>query len=143
FLDRRRLLGTQVQYRQPDYVGVTVQTEVALDSSYREPDAQAEMIHRLRTMLYTFLNPITGGRSQQGWPIGQTLYQSDIVSLLQSTPGIRYLGAVQLFKLQKQGDRWLRLPPSPSINLGANGVICSWDDPAINSGHAISVVISA
>lgn len=140
FLDRRRLLGTQMQYREPDYVGVTVQTEVALDPAWRQPDAQAEILHKLRTMLYYFLNPITGGRNQQGWPIGQTLYQSDIVSLLQSIPGIRYLGAVQLFKLQKQGDRWLRLPPSPSISLGPNGVICSWDDPAINAGHRISVI---
>ena len=140
FLDRRRLLGVQVQYQEPDYVGVTVQTEVALDPAWRDPDSQAQLIQRLQTLLYHFLNPITGGRTQQGWPIGQTLYQSDVVSLLQGAPGIRYLGAVQLFKLQKQSNRWLRLPPSPIINPGFNGVICSWRDPAINSGHTINVI---
>ena len=140
FLDRRRLLGTQVKCREPDYVGVTIQTEIALDPAWRDTEARAQIVQRLQALLYAFLNPVTGGRSQQGWPIGQTLYQSDIVSLLQGSPGIRYLGAVQLFELQKQGDRWLRLPPSPSVDPGPNGVICSWHDPAINSGHAITVV---
>ena len=31
FLDKRRLLGTHIQCQEPDYVGVTVQTEIALD----------------------------------------------------------------------------------------------------------------
>lgn len=142
FLDRRRLLGVQIQCREPDYVGVIVQAEVALDPAWREPNSQAQVRTRLQTMLYHFLNPVTGGRAQQGWPIGQPLYQSDIVSLLQGSPGIRYLGAVQLVKLQKQGDRWLRLPPpSPSINPGPHGVICSWRDPEMNSGHTISVFV--
>lgn len=141
FLDQRRLLGTQVQCEQPDYVGVRVQTEVALEPAWQEPDAQAQLLRRLRARLYTFLNPVTGGRQQQGWPIGQTLYQSDIVSLLQATPGIRYLGAVQLFELKKQGDRWRRLPPSPSISPGPNGVICSWQDSVTGSGHTVGVAV--
>ncbi|HEY9735279.1 MAG TPA: putative baseplate assembly protein [Trichocoleus sp.] len=141
FLDKRRLLGTQIQCQEPDFVGVTVQTEIALDPTWRDPEAQTQILRRLQTMLYQFLNPITGGRNQQGWLLGQVLYQSDIVSLLQSSPGIRYLGAVQLFKWQRQGERWLRLPPSPSINPGLHGVICSWQDPVLNSGHTISVVM--
>lgn len=141
YLDKRRLLGTQIQCEEPDYVGVTIHTEVALDPAWQEPEAQAQLLQRLQTLLYQFLNPISGGRQGQGWPMGQTLYQSDIVSLLQTSPGIRYLGAVQLFKLQRQGDRWLRLPPTPSIRLGTNEVICSWHDPTINSGHTISVVV--
>ncbi|MEO0987706.1 MAG: putative baseplate assembly protein [Cyanobacteria bacterium J06639_14] len=141
FLDKRRLLGTHIQCQEPNYVGVTVQTEIALDPAWRNPEAQAQVIQQLQTRLYQFLNPITGGRHQQGWPLGQTLYQSDIVSLLQTSPGIRYLGAVQLFPLQKQGDRWLRLPPAPSVNPGSQGVICSWYDPILNSGHTISVLV--
>ncbi|MEM6254116.1 MAG: putative baseplate assembly protein [Cyanobacteria bacterium P01_D01_bin.156] len=140
FLDRRRLLGTQIRCEEPDYVGVTVQTEIALAPDWRSPEAQAQLLHRLQTELYQFLNPITGGRERQGWPIGQPLYQSDIVSLLQAMPGIRYLGAVQLFKLQNQGNGWLRLPPTPSIHPGPNGMICSWHDPNINSGHTINIV---
>jgi predicted phage baseplate assembly protein len=140
FLDQRRLLGTQVQCEEPTYIGVTVQTEVALDPAWRSPDAQAHLLHHLQSRLYQFLNPVTGGRQQQGWPLGQVLYPSDIVSLLQSTPGVRYLGAVQLFKLQRQGDTWLRLPPAPSIDPGPNGVICSWHDPDLRSGHRLTVV---
>ena len=140
YLDHRRLLGCQVQCREPEYVGVTVQTEVSLDPAWRTPEAQTQVIQRLRTLLYHFLNPLTGGRHQRGWPIGQVLYQSDIVSLLQTSVGIRYLGAVQLFKVEWEGDRWIRLPPSPRIDPGPLGMICSWADPAINSGHSISVV---
>ncbi|MEL7399047.1 MAG: putative baseplate assembly protein, partial [Pseudomonadota bacterium] len=140
FLDQRRLLGTQIQYQAPDYVGVTVQTEIALDPDWHAPEVRAQVIQQLQQSLYHFLNPITGARAQQGWPLGQILYQSDIVSLLQGSPGIQYLGAVQLFEWQKRGERWIRRPPSPRIDPGNHGVICSWHDTELNSGHRISVV---
>ncbi|MEM9212750.1 MAG: putative baseplate assembly protein [Cyanobacteria bacterium P01_F01_bin.150] len=140
YLDRRRLLGCQIQCREPEYIGVTVQTEVSLDPAWRSAEGQTQVVERLRTLLYYFLNPLTGGRYRRGWPIGQVLYQSDIVSLLQASPGIRYLGAVQLFKLEREGNRWIRQPPSPRIDPGPLGMICSWADPTIHSGHSVSVV---
>jgi hypothetical protein len=84
-----------------------------------------------------------------GWPFGRPVYASDIVTLLQKMAGVRYLGAVQLFELRLQesgglGDQtptWVRsLPREPVINPGPLGLIVSWRNLQLRSGHAISLL---
>ncbi|MEL6325828.1 MAG: putative baseplate assembly protein, partial [Cyanobacteria bacterium J06626_23] len=90
--------------------------------------------------LYRFLNPLTGGVRQQGWEFGAPLYKSDIVGLLQQTPGVRYLGIVELFALFQEDGTWIRtLVTEGEINPGPAGVICSWADLRLRSAHAISL----
>ncbi len=141
YLDDRRLLGVKVECLEPNYVGVTVQTEVALEAQYQNSTAQEEILWQLQVALYRFLNPITGGIDGKGWRLGQPLYPSDIVALCQTIPGIRYLGAIQLFELRRFEQEWVRLPPTPSINPGSLGLICSWHDESLRSGHSINVVV--
>ena len=140
YLDERKLLGVKVECLEPNYVGVTVQTEVALETKYQNPVAQEEILFQLQVALYRFLNPVTGGIDGQGWRLGQPLYPSDIVALCQTIPGIRYLGAIQLFELRYFNNEWVRLPPTPSINPGSFGLICSWQDETLRAGHSINVV---
>ncbi len=117
YLDERRLLGIQIRLQTPEYVGVAVQTEVALESEYKHPSAQQEILGQLRVALYRFLNPITGGLDRQGWPFGRPVYPSDIVNLFQQFPAVRYLGVVQLFELRYNGQTWVRsLPQNPVID---------------------------
>ena len=96
YLDQRRLLGVEVFYEQPNYVGVSVQTEVALEQAYNTPSAKNELLKKINIALYRFLNPITGGMEGKGWEFGRPVYSSDIVKLLQTIEGVRYLGTVQL-----------------------------------------------
>ena len=141
YLDERRLLGVQVHLQQPEYVGVSVQTEIALEPAYQNPFAEAEIINRLKIALYQFLNPLTGGLDGNGWTFGRPLYTSDIVALMQQMTGVRYLGAVLLFPIRKQGDTWRRQPaPEPAIDPGLNGAICSWGDDRLRSNHVINVI---
>ena len=141
YLDERRLLGVEVRYSQPDYVGVAVQTEVALDPIYNNPRAQQEILSQLQRNLYRFLNPLTGGSEGKGWPFGRPVYASDIVTLLQSVSGVRYLGAVQLFELRRQEQTWVRsLPRVPVIDPGSLGLICSWHNNRLRSGHVINLI---
>lgn len=141
YLDDRRLLGVQVQLREPDYVGVAIQTEVGLHPEYRNPQAQQIVLQKLRTSLYRFLNPLTGGQDGNGWPFGAPVYPSDIITLIQGTQGVRYLGTVLLFELRKQGNSWVRsLAPNNVVNPGPMGLICSWSDPTLRSTHAISLI---
>lgn len=140
YLDNRKLLGVNVECLEPNYVGVKVQTEVALEAQYQNATARAEILFQLRVALFRFLNPVTGGVEGRGWQLGQSLYPSDVVALCQTIPGIRYLGAVQLFELRRLEGEWVRLPPSTSINPGAFGLICSWQDSNSNFGHSINVV---
>jgi predicted phage baseplate assembly protein len=141
YLDRRRLLGVQVTCGQPEYVGVSVQTEVALEPEYNNTAAQQQILLELQSALYQFLNPINGGPERRGWPFGRPVYASDIVTLLQKISGVRYLGAVQLFELRRQENTWVRfLPREPVINPGPLGLIVSWRNLQLRSGHAISLL---
>jgi predicted phage baseplate assembly protein len=141
YLDERRLLGVEVLCSEPNYVGVAVQTEVALDPQYSNPNAQQEILSQLQIALYRFLNPLTGGPEGMGWPFGRPVYPSDIVTLLQRFSAVRYLGTVQLFELRQQDSTWVRtLPRSPVIDPGPIGLVCSWYNRHLRSGHIISLI---
>jgi predicted phage baseplate assembly protein len=141
YLDERRLLGVHVQLQAPEYVGVAVQTEVALEPEYKNPRAQEDILLKLRVALYRFLNPLTGGMDGTGWPFGRPVYPSDIVTLFQQIPGVRYLGVVQLFELRKQEQTWVRtLPQNPVIDPGPLGLVCSWQNNRLRSGHVVNII---
>lgn len=140
YLDERRLLGVQVQCYQPDYTGVAVQTEVALKPEYNNPSAKEEILRQMQMALYRFFNPITGGVSGKGWSLGQTVYPSDAIAVLQQFDAVRYIGTLQLFELRRQGQSWTRLPPTPMVNPGSFGLICSWAEPVLRSHHVINFI---
>ena len=141
YLDDRRLLGIEVNLAEPAYVGVSVQAEVGIDpQQYGTLKARQDLLQLLETQLYRFLNPLTGGIKGQGWEFGAPVYKSDIIGLLQQTPGVRYLGTVELFALFKDDGNWRRtLVTEGEINPGPSGLICSWTDPNLRSAHAISL----
>ena len=140
FLDERRVLGIEVVLEAPSYVGVSVQAEVGITPDYASPQARQAIVQQLQSRLYRFLNPLTGGPDGKGWRFGTPVYKSDIVSLLQTVPGVQYLGTVELFSLRQQGDEWVRsLATEGTIHPGPLGLICSWHDPALHTGHSISL----
>jgi predicted phage baseplate assembly protein len=141
YLDERRLLGVQLELQEPNYVGVSVQTEIALEPAYDNPFAREEIRRNLRVLLYKYLNPLTGGLDSKGWPFGRPVYTSDIVGLLQQTPGVRHLGQVLLFPIRKQGENWRRQSsPEQLIDPGSEGLICSWADTNLRSNHDIQII---
>ncbi|MBD1847227.1 putative baseplate assembly protein [Cyanobacteria bacterium FACHB-63] len=142
YLDDRRLLGIQVQLAEPEYVGVCVQTQVGLEPTYDHPQAQQVVLANLKTALYRYLNPLTGGLEEQGWMFGRPLYQSDIVALLQQAPGVRFIGPVTLFAIRKQSDgTWRReSAPEPLIDPGRLGLICSWHNNSLRSSHVVNLI---
>lgn len=141
YLDERRLLGVQVQLQEPEYVGVAVQTEIGLEPAYNHSHAQQEILSQLRIALYRYLNPLTGGQDGTGWAFGRPVYTSDIVALLQQTPGVQYVGAVLLFPIRKRrGGNWTRQSaPEPLIDPGQFGLVCSWADTRLRSSHVINI----
>ena len=140
FLDDRRLLGIDVQLQEPNFFGVSVQAAVGVLPEFDSPQARQEIINLLYSKLYQFLNPLTGGDDGHGWPFGMPVYKSDIVGLIQQTPGVRYLDTVELFEHRPQGTSWTRSLASDGIvSPGPSGLICSWADEELQSGHVISL----
>ena len=142
YLDERRLLGVEIFYEQPSYVGVSVQIEVALEPEYNTPTSREEIRNKIKIALYRFLNPITGGIEGKGWDFGRPVYSSDIVKLLQTITEVRYLGTIQLFELRRNTDLgWEKLlPPEPKIEPGPWGLICSWRDDQLRSSHVVNFI---
>jgi predicted phage baseplate assembly protein len=141
YMQDRKPLGVQVKLQEPEYIGVSVRTEVIIDRNYNNPRAQEQIRNQLLVTLYRFLNPLTGGIEGKGWDLGRPVYPSDIVALCQKIPGVRYLGMVELFDLRKYGEEWFREDtPQSIINPGSLGLLCSWAKPEnsqLNSGHNI------
>jgi predicted phage baseplate assembly protein len=141
FLADRKTLGVQVILQEAYYVRVSVQVEIAIDPQYNTPRGVAEIQMQLRILLYRFLNPLTGGQEGKGWPLGAPLYTSDVIAVCQKVTGVRHLGVVRIFELQKQGNQWARLPPSDAgISPGKHGLIASWEDNVQGLGHTISMI---
>ncbi|MBD2120532.1 putative baseplate assembly protein [Trichocoleus sp. FACHB-262] len=140
FLGDRCLLGTQVQLRQPDYVGVSVQAVLGVEADYRVGLARRSLRQQLTQALYQLLNPLTGGRQGTGWEMGAPLYLSDLVRLLQNTSGVQFLETIQLFELRSKMD-WQRQPVTTGmIDPGPTGVICSWAESGRQSAHRIQIL---
>ncbi|KAM3101405.1 putative baseplate assembly protein [Phormidesmis sp. 146-12] len=140
YLHDRLMPGIGIEFIDPTYVGITVETEVALEREYYKD--QEKIRDRLKRILYEFLNPIVGGTHGKGWTFGRPVYASDIVRLLQKEPGIRYVNEVQLFELhRKQDGSWASTVPTHKsfVNPG-DGLIFSWSDAKLQSDHYISTI---
>lgn len=145
YMRERKPLGVQVQLQEPEYVGVSVETEVVLEPQYNNPRDKDDIRTQLLVALYRFLNPLTGGTDGKGWILGRSVSPSDIFALCQNQNirGLRYLNVVKLFKLQKYGSEWLRSDiPELAIAPSSLGLICSWEDenPELRSGHVIEFI---
>ncbi|MBM0744571.1 putative baseplate assembly protein [Phormidium sp. CLA17] len=140
FLGDRCLLGTQVNLREPNYVGVSVQAVLGVEPDYQVGVARVELRHSLNRSLYELLNPLTGGRQGTGWSMGMPLYQSDLIGLFQSTKGVQYLDTVQLFELRRETGWQRQIVITGFVDPGQTGVICSWADVQRQSAHRIQIL---
>lgn len=141
YLKPRRLLGVAVTLQEPNYISVAVQVDVEVTPQYNNQKAKQEIKQHLERRLYQFLNPVIGGEANNGWPFGIPVYESDIVSLMQKTPGVRNLGRVQLFTLQRNGSGWNRVTARTGvIHPGELGLLCSWQKDGDRTGHVVTVL---
>lgn len=137
FLGDRCLLGTQVNLREPNYVGVSVQAVLGVEPDYQVGAARVELRQSLARSLYELLNPLIGGRHGTGWNMGVPLYQSDLVGLFQSTKGVQYLDTVQLFELRRETGWQRQIVTTGFVDPGQTGIICSWAEVPRQSAHRI------
>jgi predicted phage baseplate assembly protein len=124
YLDERRLLTTRLEIGVPTYTMVGIQARLKA-----RPEADPEKVKLdAEARLYRFINPLVGGPAGEGWPFGRDLYISEVLALLQGTPGVEY---VEGARMQVQGQS----------NDGAlNKVTLAPDSLIASAEHAIVVV---
>jgi hypothetical protein len=92
FLTRRRVIGTRVVVTGPTYREVSVRASVQ-----SRPGVDVDALGaRLAQALDRFLHPLTGGPDAAGWPFGRDVYRSEILQLLDETPGVENVLSLEL-----------------------------------------------
>lgn len=84
YLDRRRMVCTTLQIIGPQYVEITVTSNVRV----RTGASAKNVRNRIVAALDAFLNPLMGGPASLGWPFGRSVYRSEIFQLIEGVPGV-------------------------------------------------------
>lgn len=86
-LDRHRLLTSEIHVIAPHYVTVAVSATLHIRSGV---DGRA-LIAQAQQALQAFFDPQHGGPAQQGWPIGRTVFRSELLALLNNLDGVMHV----------------------------------------------------
>ncbi|WP_431257235.1 putative baseplate assembly protein [Roseateles chitinivorans] len=91
-LETRRVLGTRVAVAGPGYLEVAVRARVqALDGIDRQRLSTA-----VSAALDAFFDPVTGGPDAAGWPLGRDVYRAEVMQVIDQTPGVDHVIALEL-----------------------------------------------
>ncbi|MBL7208493.1 MAG: putative baseplate assembly protein [Dehalococcoidia bacterium] len=113
YLDERRLLTTKLVVSEPKYRWVTAGVKVKAKAKTDPKRLKGEIEKKLSQ----FINPITGGPENAGWPFDRDVLASDVHSLVQALPGVDYVEGVDLFvedvETGKLGEATAKVSLSP------------------------------
>jgi hypothetical protein len=98
YLEPRRLVTSEIHAVAPVYRRITVHATLHLGC---DADA-ADVRKRAVAALSRFFDPFTGGPDGAGWPVGRTVYRTEVLALLAGLDGV---SRVTDFGLQGPGDR--------------------------------------
>ena len=91
YLERRRLLGSELHVVGPTYVPVTIEATL-----HAGPEAPRELVSHAATALDRFLDPLTGGSDGRGWPFGRDVLESEVLAELSRLPGVRFVDGLTI-----------------------------------------------
>ena len=77
-------VGGGIRLIDPSYVPVGVKAEVLTQSAAEAGRVEA----RIRLRLTNFLHPLIGNHDGRGWDFGESVFVSDIATLIKDTPGV-------------------------------------------------------
>ena len=86
-LERRRLLASEIHVVGPHYTTVAVNARLA---ARPEVDRRA-LMRQAHGALERFFHPLHGGPEGHGWPIGRSVYRSELLALLNGLDGVLYV----------------------------------------------------
>lgn len=114
YLDERRPIGTRLAVGPPYYQGVTAAVTL---HAFRGLEADLVRTGAVNA-LYSYLDPLTGGPTGQGWPFGRAVHSGELYAVLQRVPGVEMVDQVRLHPADpltgKRGDAADRIELDPS-----------------------------
>ena len=87
FLERRRLLTSEIHVVGPHYTTVAVNARLQA----RPGTDRRALINRAKGALELFFHPLHGGPDGRGWPIGRAVYRAELLALLNNLNGVLYV----------------------------------------------------
>jgi predicted phage baseplate assembly protein len=97
YIGPRRLVTCEVHAMAPSYRRIGVYATLQLACNADPADVRA----RALAAVDAFLDPLDGGPDRNGWPIGRTVYRTEVLALLADVEGV--LRAIE-FGLRGPGD---------------------------------------
>jgi predicted phage baseplate assembly protein len=88
----RRIIGTRVEVIAPNYKEVIVKAKI---KAIRSADA-SEVTPRVNAALNQFFHPLSGGADGTGWPFGRDVFRSEVLQLIDDTPGVDHVISLEL-----------------------------------------------
>jgi predicted phage baseplate assembly protein len=142
YLNRRRLLTTELHVIGPEYSTIAVQATLHAKADASPAELRDRAVYRLNE----FLHPLRGGADGTGWPMGRAIYRSEILALLSELSGVIYIDGVSLKVVEKErpdstaccepygGDRGKTRPSQcGNIEICPHGLV-------VPGNHRISVI---
>jgi hypothetical protein len=123
FLDERRLIGTKLEVRGPQFVWVSIEARIRLPDR-ADPALTVETRKRAEAELYRYLNPYVGGPTGTGWPFGRDLHVSELYALLQRVPNIEFVDELHI-AVRDPGSGAPPTAAPPRLSLPPHGLVCS------------------
>jgi hypothetical protein len=111
YLDKHRLLTTEVFVMPPEYVGVSVTATVHIKPK-SDPDRVKGNVEK---ELKNFLHPINGGVDRKGWLFGRPVYRSEVYEIIDGVEGVDYVIGLTLKREGTDQSCDIPIPPNSLV----------------------------
>jgi predicted phage baseplate assembly protein len=124
YLEERRLIGTTVELEPMKLRGMSV--VVNLQAEPRTDLARIE--EEVSQALYTYLNPLIGGRldgAGEGWELGRALNQGELYGIVNSVAGVDYVKILRVYETDMATGKQEAKPAGTHIQLEPDETLAS------------------
>ena len=119
-LDKHRLITTQIEVIEPEYVKVSVTASVKI-----KPQNSPELVRkRVEEALNTFLHPLKGGPDGNGWQFGREVYKSEVYEVIEKIDGVDGVVDLSLSKGGNINELTLVYPGRHRIEIALSQTVC-------------------
>jgi hypothetical protein len=92
YLNARRVVGTRLLVTRPQYHAAAVRVRIRAVRGVNPVSVRAA----LERALDAFFDPLSGGPDRQGWPFGRSIYRSEVLQVMDETPGVDHVLDLEL-----------------------------------------------